>query len=123
MKATQAHRRKAGPRAPSTTEPARGSAAGRPVTWRDTLSYKTDEILSRGTLGIIVWLAAMTLMVVVVAAVALAVLRLRFNDGTDEGFFEAAWQSLLRVIDPGTMGGDAGWPARATGIAAARFWT
>lgn len=81
-------------------------------TWRDTLRYRADELLSRGTLGIIVWLAAMTLMVVVVAAIVLAAARLRFNDGTDEGFFEAAWQSLLRAIDPGTMGGDTTWPAR-----------
>jgi len=86
-----------------------GGAVARPVTVRDKLRYKTDEVLSRGTLGIILWLAALTLMVVVVAAVVLALLDLRFNDGTDEGFFEAAWQSLLRVIDPGTMGGDTGW--------------
>ena len=93
-----------------------GVTAGREITWRDRLRYRTDEILSRGTLGIILWLAAMTLLVVVLAAVTLAVLQLRFNEGGDEGFLEAAWQSMLRLIDPGTMGGDTGWSARAIAL-------
>ena len=61
-------------------------------------------------------MAALTLLVVGVAATVLVVLSLRFNDDADDGFFEAAWQSLLRAIDPGTMGGDTGWPARIVAL-------
>ncbi len=107
MKAAQTLAREASPRQ---------EAAPR-VTVRDRVRYKTDEVLSRGTLGIILWLAALTLMVVVIAATVLAVLRLQFNDGAEEGFLESAWQSLLRAIDPGTMGGDTGWGPRFIALA------
>jgi hypothetical protein len=109
MKAAQRHRLKASQKGAVATARPKGGGAVRTVTWRDKARYKTDEVLSRGTLGIVLWLAAMTLLVVVIAGAVLAIFALRFNEGTDEGFFEAAWQSMLRAIDPGTMGGDTGW--------------
>src|SRR4051812_19816007 len=99
MKAAHSFRADAGERA----------GARRSATVRDKVRYKTDEVLSRGTLGIILWLAALTLTVVVVAAFVLTLLQGSFNDATEGTFFEDSWQSLLRVIDPGTMGGDTGW--------------
>src|SRR5689334_15165370 len=108
MKAAHTHARDASPRA--GTPPVRGAS------WRAELGYNTDEIRSRGTLGIILSLAAMTLTVVVIAATVLAIFRLQFNDGVEEGFFESAWQSLLRAIDPGTMGSDTGWGPRLVAL-------
>jgi hypothetical protein len=75
-----------------------------------------DEMLSRGTLGIILWLAALTLGFILVTAIVITVLDRRFNDGTQSGMVEATWQSLLRVIDPGTMGGDSGWTVRVIAL-------
>ena len=116
MKAAQRHRLQGSQHVASPAGSPKASPAGRSATWRDTLRYKTDEVLSRGALGIILWLAALTLLVVVVAATVLVVLELRFNDDVERGFFEAAWQSLLRAIDPGTMGGDTEWPARIVAL-------
>lgn len=116
MKAAQTNRPDADQGGGAPAARPKAGAAGRTVTWRDSLRYRTDEVLARGTLGIILWLAAMTLMVVVIAALALALFQLRFNEDADEGFIEAAWQSLLRVIDPGTMGGDTGWSARVIAL-------
>ena len=119
MKAAQSHRLRAAQRSSSTSTAARshGSAAGRKVTTKDKLRYRSDEVLSRGTLGIILWLAAMTLTIVVIAAVVLSLTPdARYNEGVDDSVLESAWQSLLRVIDAGTMGGDTGWPARVVAL-------
>ena len=95
---------------------ASGAIASRSATMRDKLRYKTDEVLSRGTLGIILWLAALTLTVVLSAAIVLTVLRASFTEDTEGNFLEDAWQSLLRTIDPGTMGGDTGIAGRIVAL-------
>jgi voltage-gated potassium channel Kch len=94
----------------------RERAPGRSVSTGDRLRYKSDEVLSRGTLGIILWLAAVTMLVILVTAIVIAILDGGFNDSTDAGFVEGAWQSLLRVIDPGAMAGDSGWWVRLTAL-------
>lgn len=79
------------------------------------LRYRMDNAFSRGPMAIIVWLASMTVAVIVVAALSLALFRVRIN-AKNVGFIEAFWQSMLRVIDPGTMGGDNGWGLRITAL-------
>jgi voltage-gated potassium channel Kch len=53
--------------------------------------------------------------IVVLAAFVLAIFRVRIND-KDVGFFEAFWQSMLRVLDPGTFAGDNGWGLRVVAL-------
>ena len=76
----------------------------------DHVRYRIDLLFSRGTSTVIVALVAATTLIVVLAATGLALLRLRINDSAS--YSEAMWQSLLRVIDPGTMAGDNGWSLR-----------
>lgn len=85
------------------------------VTWRDRLRYRFENTLSRGTVAIIGWLALVSLLIVVFAAVVLAITGL----GTDPadpaselGFIEGGWQSLMHAMDAGNLAGDAGWPLR-----------
>jgi len=77
--------------------------------------YRMDNAFSRGPMAIIIWLASMTVAIIVVAAVVLALFRVKIN-AKGVGFIEAFWQSMLRVIDPGTMGGDNGWGLRITAL-------
>ncbi len=79
---------------------------------RQRLRYRFDNTLARGAAGLILWLAAITLSFVLLAAVVLAILGVKDNDGREFGFLEGFWQALLRTLDPGTMGGDQGWGYR-----------
>ncbi len=85
------------------------------ASFMERFRYRMDNAFSRGPMAIIVWLASMTVLIIVFAALMLALFRVRIND-KDVGFIEAFWQSMLRVIDPGTMGGDNGWGLRIVAL-------
>jgi len=84
-------------------------------TFRQRVQYFFDNFMSRGTGALIGGLALITLVVIIIAA---AVISLGGVTLAPEGssaplsFFEAAWESLMRTFDAGTMGGDAGWGFR-----------
>jgi ion channel POLLUX/CASTOR len=82
--------------------------------FRDRLNYLFDNFMSRGTLALIGGLAVLSLIVILIAA---SIITLGGKILAPEGsgplsFFEAAWESLMRTFDAGTMGGDAGWGFR-----------
>ncbi len=85
------------------------------ASWGQRFRYRMDTAFSRGPMAVIVWLASMTVALILVASFVLAIFRVRINDES-VGFVEAFWQSMLRVIDPGTMGGDNGWPLRIVAL-------
>jgi voltage-gated potassium channel Kch len=69
-----------------------------------------DSTMDRGTPALIGWLALASLFLVA-AVTALAAL-FAPDEVRDEhgGWLDVAWMSLLRTLDPGTMGGDNGSP-------------
>ena len=71
--------------------------------------YRFDNTISRGTLPVIGYLAALTLAFVLGAALILTLTSTDVNGPHSSGFAEEFWQSLLRILDPGTFGGDNGW--------------
>ena len=79
---------------------------------RARLRYKFDTTLAAGTASVILYLALMTLLLIVIAGLVLSVADVATSDGSSKSFGESVWQSLLRSMDPGTMGGDEGWPYR-----------
>lgn len=81
-------------------------------TFSKKLRYAFDNTMSRGPVALIIWLAIISLLVIIVAAIILLVTG--FTQPEQEGlnFIEAAWQSLMRTLDSGTMGGDEGWGFR-----------
>jgi Castor and Pollux protein voltage-gated ion channel component len=89
-------------------------APKRVFTTRQMLRYRFDNTLSRGSTSLILWLGAITLTLILVAAIAEAVIGIPdpSNAGRNLGFLEAFWLGLLRSLDPGTMGSDIGWPFR-----------
>ena len=61
-------------------------------------------------------LAAATGLLVVGGGAVLWFGRIRVNGSRASGV-EGAWESLLRMLDPGTMGSDIGWPFRLVSLA------
>lgn len=83
---------------------------GGAVSLGERLRYEFDKSMAAGPIALVGWLALVSLVVIVLAATVLAIARI----GPDETFdwVEAAWQSLMRTMDAGTMGGDSGWGFR-----------
>ncbi len=76
------------------------------TTWRDRLRYRVDEFFARGTIALILGLAAVSILIIVVIALAVLIV----GAGDDRPFLQLMWMSLLRTLDPGTMGADEGSP-------------
>ena len=74
--------------------------------------YRFDLILARGAWAPLLWLGVITFLTVLLAAVLLAASGATFAGSEGSSWIEDVWQSLLRVIDPGTMAGDVGWRER-----------
>jgi ion channel POLLUX/CASTOR len=81
-------------------------------TWSDKLSYQFDNFMSKGTIALIGGLGLLSLIVILIMALFVSVTGIAPAGGERIGFFEAAWLSLMRTLDAGTMGGDAGWSFR-----------
>ncbi len=78
-------------------------------TFRQKFRYWFDNLMSRGTRAMIFILFVLSLAVVIVAGAVISIAG--FVQEGQEGripFGEAAWESLMRTLDSGTMGGDTG---------------
>lgn len=80
------------------------------ISFSDRLHYWFDNTMSRGTIALIGWLFVLSaLLVLVVSAVVVATgIAPPADDGQPLSFAQVAWLSLMRTLDPGTMGGDVG---------------
>ena len=76
------------------------------------LRYEFDKSMAAGPIALIGWLAIISLIVIAVAAGLIALLHIAPEGSDAMGFGEAAWEALMRTLDSGTMGGDAGWSFR-----------
>jgi hypothetical protein len=82
------------------------------ITLKDKLQYKIDNMFSRGSGVLIFWLAILSFLIVFIAAVILVLLKISPAGEDVPKMSEALWMSLMRTLDPGTMGGDQGWGFR-----------
>jgi hypothetical protein len=74
------------------------------------LRYWYDSLLSRGTVGVIVWLLAITVLVIVAGGILFRlILDPPFFEKT--GFFEGIWRTTLLVFGRGSLP-DGTWPFR-----------
>ncbi|MEU8763391.1 potassium transporter TrkA [Streptomyces sp. NPDC048659] len=76
---------------------------------RARFRYWFDGTMDRGTPALISWLALASLLLIGVAS-TLVVLFTDTDAENNGGWAGVAWMSLLRTLDPGTMGGDTGGP-------------
>lgn len=77
------------------------------------LRYKFDNLMSRGPITMITLLGILSLIVVFLGGGILYVFKISSPGSETISFIEGSWQSLMRTLDAGTMGGDEGWKFRA----------
>lgn len=80
-----------------------------PVTWRDRIRYSFDASLHRGPEGVIGWLAAAAMLLVLVGSGFIVLL----DQAPERDATEAFWLSLTRALDPGNLSADRSWKLRA----------
>jgi voltage-gated potassium channel Kch len=86
----------------------------RKPTFRQKLHYAFENTLSAGSVAIIGWLAIISLITVLLAALVMALAGIGTDAETGENvsFIEAAWGSLMHAMDAGNLAGDSGWALR-----------
>jgi voltage-gated potassium channel Kch len=78
--------------------------------------YRFDNMMAAGAAAVILWLALATIVLILAAGAVLVIFGVGANEEEGLGFIEAVWLSLLRTLDPGTMGGDVGWGFRIVAL-------
>lgn len=77
-------------------------------TFQQRFQYWFDNFMSRGTIALIGGLAVLSLVIIFIAAAIIRVGSIAMDGESAPSFGEAAWMSLMRTLDAGTMGGDTG---------------
>jgi ion channel POLLUX/CASTOR len=78
-------------------------------TFSQRIRYQFDNLMSRGTPALIGMLFVLSLVIVLIAGAVISISGLVQEDQQGRlSFGEAAWESLMRTLDSGTMGGDTG---------------
>jgi ion channel POLLUX/CASTOR len=84
-------------------------------TLREKFRYQFENTMSSGPIGVIQWLAIVSIVSVLVLGLVILILGIAGSTEPDAeplGFIEGTWKSLMATLDPGTMGGDEGWDFR-----------
>ena len=82
------------------------------VKFKDRLKYAVDNTFSKGSGALIFWLAVLSVVIIGVMALVVTVFKITPDGEGPLNFWEAFWRNLMRTLDAGTMGGDAGWGFR-----------
>jgi len=85
----------------------RGGIMKKP-TLKQRFGYWFDNMMAKGTSAMIVILAFASFVLIFVAGIVLVIFRIHPPEEGQMGLGEAIWASLMRTLDPGTMGGDTG---------------
>lgn len=89
--------------------------------FRRRLRYRFDNILSRGTWAVLLWLGIATLAVIAASSLLLTVFNVTLSGSSSGSWLEDFWQSTLRTLDAGTMAGDVGWGRRILALIVTLF--
>jgi voltage-gated potassium channel Kch len=81
---------------------------------KQRIQYYTDNLMARGPQAMIGLLGVFSLIIILLSAFVVTIGgRIFFPEGVEDlSFIEAFWLSLVRTLDPGTMGADEGWGFR-----------
>jgi voltage-gated potassium channel Kch len=77
------------------------------------LRYRFDNLMSKGPIAMISLLGILSVLIVVIAGAVISLFHIAREGEEPMGFIESSWQSLMRALDSGAVGGDAGWEFRA----------
>jgi voltage-gated potassium channel Kch len=82
------------------------------ISFSSKLRYWFDQTMAAGTGALIGWLGIISLIIILAFGAVIALTGISQDGGESLSFGEAAWASLMRTLDAGTMGGDTGWVFR-----------
>lgn len=87
---------------------------------KERFRYYFENTFSTGPLGVIRWLAIMSLITILFLGLVIVIFGISAEPDSPDSlsFIEGAWQSLMATLDSGTMGGDMGWAFRMVRFAA-----
>ena len=77
-------------------------------TFKQRFGYWFDNMMAKGTSAMILLLALASSILIFIAGLIVFLFGIRPVEEARLGFGEAIWASLMRTLDPGTMGGDTG---------------
>lgn len=77
-------------------------------TFRQRFRYQFDNLMARGTPAMIGMLFVISLIIILIASAIISATGIAQEGSGPLSFGEAAWESLMRTFDAGTMGGDTG---------------
>ncbi len=83
-----------------------------PFSLKQRARYIFDNILARGPIATIGWLAVISVILIFAAGAIIAAFKISPVDSAGLTLGEGIWESLMRTLDAGTMGGDTGWAFR-----------
>ncbi|MDO9418748.1 CASTOR/POLLUX-related putative ion channel [Pararhizobium sp.] len=86
------------------------------ASWAARARYQFDKSMAAGPIALIGWLTVISLIVIIIAGAFLALTGIAPEGGSPVSFIEGAWESLMRTMDAGTMGGDVGWSFRGVSL-------
>ena len=86
--------------------------ANNKITFSRKFRYWFDNLMAKGPSALIGWLGLLSILLVIIAGLIITFSGLAPENEEPLGFIEAVWNSLMRTLDPGTMGGDTGWGFR-----------
>lgn len=81
-------------------------------TLKSRIQYAFDNFMAKGFVALIVALGGISLFLILMSAAAVILTGWGPPEDDHFTFIEAFWASLMRTLDPGTMGGDNGWGFR-----------
>ena len=74
------------------------------ATLKEHLVYRLQNILAKGTMALLSLLGIMSIFFILLTALIVKTT----PEGINDSFLKLLWHSLMRTLDPGTMGGDEG---------------
>ncbi|MGB7875885.1 MAG: NAD-binding protein [Anaerolineales bacterium] len=77
-------------------------------TFKQRFGYWFDNMMAQGTPAMIILLTMASFGLILLAGFVIVLFGIRPASGDELGFWEAIWASLMRTLDPGTMGDDLG---------------
>ena len=78
----------------------------------DKIKYEFDNQMSKGASAMIVLLGTLSFLLVFFSGLIIWLFDVNPSDKDSLGLIEGIWQSLMRTIDAGALGGDNGWSFR-----------
>ncbi len=77
-------------------------------TFKERFGYWFDNMMAKGTPAMVILLAVASFFLILAAGLIIVILGIRPTGRAEMGLGEAIWASLMRTLDPGTMGDDLG---------------